>query len=136
MVEKKYNHWLEKLDGTKVEYPSDLIYPSQVQSWAQEKVETVGGPEVYVYKWIHDKGEVVKKFYNGTCWTIDTFALEMFNDMCKNHDWYYNYSDDHRVWKAGVAAESKLKARFRTLLNGNLKESAQAIFDTYCPKNL
>ncbi len=27
---------------------------------------------------------------------------EYFNRLT-NHDWYYNYSDDHRVWKAGSA---------------------------------
>ena len=25
------------------------------------------------------------------------------------HDWYYAYSDDHRVWKAGLSEEKKLR---------------------------
>ena len=27
---------------------------------------------------------------------------EYFKQL-RYHDWYYNYSDDHRVWKAGSA---------------------------------
>ena len=27
---------------------------------------------------------------------------EYFKEL-RYHDWYYNYSDDHRVWKAGSA---------------------------------
>ena len=30
-------------------------------------------------------------------------------EMLRGHDWYYAYSDDHSVWKAGRAKESKIK---------------------------
>ena len=30
-------------------------------------------------------------------------------ERLKRHDWYYAYSDDHRVWKAGLNEERKLK---------------------------
>lgn len=26
---------------------------------------------------------------------------EKFREILKGHDWYYNYSDDHRVWRSG-----------------------------------
>ncbi len=28
-------------------------------------------------------------------------TLEEFKETCNSHDWYYSYSDDHKVWKAG-----------------------------------
>jgi hypothetical protein len=30
--------------------------------------------------------------------------------MLKNHDWYYDFSDDHEVWKAGNANIRLLRA--------------------------
>ena len=30
-----------------------------------------------------------------------TTELKSFYTMLKRHDWYYDYSDDHRVWKEG-----------------------------------
>jgi len=33
----------------------------------------------------------------------------------KNHDWYYGYSDDHRVWKRGLTAQNKLTATLQHL---------------------
>jgi hypothetical protein len=29
--------------------------------------------------------------------------IKEFYDLCKNHDWYCDYSDDQRRWKAGTA---------------------------------
>jgi len=33
----------------------------------------------------------------------------------KSHDWYYDYSDDHSVWKRGVAARDRLRAMQKDL---------------------
>ena len=38
-----------------------------------------------------------------------------FGKSLKHHDWYYAYSDDHRVWKAGHAVQSTLSNTHRTL---------------------
>lgn len=35
---------------------------------------------------------------------------EEFFDLLERHDWYYNYSDDHRVWKKGSEASKRLQA--------------------------
>tara|TARA_R100000664_G_C2758642_1_gene147720 strand:+ start:4145 stop:4462 length:318 start_codon:yes stop_codon:yes gene_type:complete len=32
-------------------------------------------------------------------------------ETLRNHDWYYMYSDDHRVWKRGRARQDELKKR-------------------------
>ena len=31
-------------------------------------------------------------------------------EQLRNHDWYYSYSDDHRVWKRGQANAKRLQA--------------------------
>jgi hypothetical protein len=33
-----------------------------------------------------------------------------FYDRCESFDWYYEYSDDHRVWQRGCAAHDALRA--------------------------
>lgn len=47
--------------------------------------------------------------------------------QCKNHDWFYEMSDDHSVWKAGSAAETRLRAE-----DPNNKEGKQAIYSAFC----
>jgi hypothetical protein len=39
---------------------------------------------------------------------------EQFFNACKNFDWYYNYSDDHRVWRSGEAASKQLLEESKT----------------------
>lgn len=44
-------------------------------------------------------------------------TLEEINAYIKalaSHDWYHSYSDDNRVWRAGVAAEDALKAKAKS----------------------
>lgn len=36
-------------------------------------------------------------------------TLIEFYDMLEQHDWYYAFSDDHRVWKAGNANLAKIQ---------------------------
>lgn len=45
--------------------------------------------------------------------------LQEFEKLLKNHDWYYEYSDDHRVWRNGcnefdalVKMRNELKKEF------------------------
>jgi len=35
-------------------------------------------------------------------------TIKEYKDLLDHHDWYYEYSDDHSVWKAGCANESRL----------------------------
>jgi hypothetical protein len=126
-----YDMWVEKIDGTRVEHPENIQYPSQLNTWAQATVDVNPEAEVLVTVWKHDKGEVRKKFYNEKCWTIDTIALEWFEKLCQEHDWYYAYSDDHRVWKAGVNADAKLRGRYSYLCKTDVKAAAEAIWERY-----
>lgn len=44
------------------------------------------------------------------------------------HDWYYDYSDDHKVWCAGRDQRSALHAAARTL------DPDYAIWNEYSPR--
>lgn len=34
--------------------------------------------------------------------------MDEYINLLKTHDWYYNYSDDHRVWRAGEEEYKKI----------------------------
>jgi hypothetical protein len=128
-----YNIWVEKIDGTKITHPSDKIYSNQLDNWVEGYLSTYPEAMVLVTVWKHNQGEVRKKFYSPACWNMPTLAIEMFEDMCKNMDWYYEYSDDHRVWKDGAAAYDALKRRYAFLSKGEFGGSADAIWKMYNP---
>jgi hypothetical protein len=125
---------IERLDGTIVDHPAEAKYPTWIDNYAKSLCAAHTDPQVYITVWKHEKGEVRKKHYSEACWELETFALEMFDQMCKEHDWYYEYSDDHTVWKRGRAAESNLILKYNWLKK-RYPASAEAIWNAYCPKN-
>lgn len=36
--------------------------------------------------------------------------LDEYTQALQKHDWYFEYSDDHNVWKKGNEAAKKLRA--------------------------
>lgn len=59
------------------------------------------------------------------------FSLDEFETMCKQHDWYYNYSDDHNVWRRGVASDHKLHQAKVWLEKRGLQKEVKKIYDKY-----
>ena len=41
--------------------------------------------------------------------------IEQYFNLCSTHDWFYQYSDDHRVWQEG----SRHAERIRYLASDN-----------------
>lgn len=41
--------------------------------------------------------------------TEDLNDIEQFEKACQNFDWFYDFSDDHRVWKAGSRRKEILR---------------------------
>jgi hypothetical protein len=48
-----------------------------------------------------------------------------FFDQCERHDWYCDFSDDHRVWQNGVTSLGKLK------LTAGKSTKLQEIYDAW-----
>jgi len=40
--------------------------------------------------------------------------LKEFDTMLKNFDWYYQMSDDNRVWRAGESASARIREVTKT----------------------
>ena len=129
-----YNMHVETLDGTIIDFPPalDIKTPNRMYSFAEGLAKGEKNPQVYIAVWKHDKGEVRHKYYSEACWELETFALEMFEKMCKEHDWYYEYSDDHNVWTRGRAASDRINRKF-SWMKTKYPEAAKAIWESYCP---
>lgn len=39
-----------------------------------------------------------------------TDEREQYEALLKAHDWFYEYSDDHRVWQAGVTERRRIQS--------------------------
>ena len=52
------------------------------------------------------------------------------------HDWYYDYSDDHRVWKRGTAERDAINQEQKRLISNGLAtvEEVQELTQKYAPK--
>lgn len=53
--------------------------------------------------------------------------LENYKKALARHDWFYHYSDDHRVWKAGEQSWSNICHRQKVL------DKDYLIWNQYCP---
>jgi len=64
---------------------------------------------------------------------------EHLNDLdrfLRSHDWYFDYSDDHSVWKKGMAERSAINTEQKRLIDSGLAtvEEVQELTQKYAPK--
>lgn len=59
-------------------------------------------------------------------------AWTEFETALKRHDWYYNFSDDHQVWKYGQNRHDALCDEKERLTKADEKRAAE-LWETYCP---
>ena len=59
--------------------------------------------------------------------------LVKYEQLLKSHDWTYNYSDDHGVWKKGTVEAEEIR-RYKNILNGiGMSEIAEKMYTKYSP---
>lgn len=63
---------------------------------------------------------------------IIMFALDEFESMCNKHDFSYNMSDDHTVWRNGIQSLYRLKQFVKD--NGITPFQAMNIFNRACER--
>ena len=61
--------------------------------------------------------------------SMDT-SLEALEIKCRTHDWFYNYSDDHKKWSKGYDNKREI---YSILEEHDYSEQAVCIFNTYAP---
>ena len=53
-----------------------------------------------------------------------------FENLLKHHDWFYAYSDDHRVWRKGQDVEDNIDRLYKSCSKEN-KEKANLLYKKY-----
>ena len=57
----------------------------------------------------------------------DEQALTKYRMALAHHDWYYDFSDDHSVYKAGLSQRESLRVQAKAL------DPTFVIWNSYCP---
>lgn len=62
--------------------------------------------------------------------------LAVLEKLLKSHDWTYEFSDDHRVWKQGMAERSAINQEQKRLISNGLAtvEEVQELTQKYALK--
>lgn len=59
--------------------------------------------------------------------------LEVLEQKCQSHDWFYNYSDDHRVWQRGKDERHVIDELLKKLFAEGFEDQAIEVFNTNSP---
>ena len=85
------------------------------------------------YEWFLNKKKVTK--YDIQEYVFSKLKpLDVYLRHLKGHDWYHQYADDHRSWKAGESATKKLVDLYSKLSSGD-KKKAVAEYNKLAPKD-
>ena len=57
--------------------------------------------------------------------------LVQLEELLKNHDWYYNMSDDHRYYTSGREESQKIQQTMEKLNNNNCSVLSKELYDKY-----
>jgi hypothetical protein len=60
----------------------------------------------------------------------DEKAWIEFENNLKQHDWYFEYSDDGRVWRAGKEAQGRIRHQRNSLVQVD-PERANQLYEKY-----
>lgn len=63
--------------------------------------------------------------------------IQQFETLLKNHDWYYDFTDDNSVWRRGQAEwNAIMKVKEELLRNGYSYDKIQGMIKEYSEKLL
>ena len=57
--------------------------------------------------------------------------LVQLEELLKNHDWYYNMSDDHRYYPSGREQSKVIQQTMEKLNNNNCSVLSKELYDKY-----
>lgn len=59
--------------------------------------------------------------------------LEYLENILSKHDWFYDYSDDHRAWSKGRDQADEIRRQVDICCGLGLSAEAQELINTYNP---
>ena len=57
--------------------------------------------------------------------------LDELENLLSNHDWFYMYSDDHRVWRKGTDQAGEIRRQIDICCGLGLSEEANQLYEHY-----
>jgi len=60
-------------------------------------------------------------------------ALKL-EEQLKSHDWFYEYSDDHRYWAAGLKEKIEIADTMKLMKQAGYSDLAKTMLNKYKPK--
>jgi len=57
--------------------------------------------------------------------------LDVLENLLSTHDWFYMYSDDHRVWSKGTDQASDIRRQIDICCGLGLSEEANLLYEQY-----
>ena len=62
--------------------------------------------------------------------------LQTLETLLKNHDWFYQYSDDNRVYEQGKFEWFMISKIMESLDDAGFSDKSSALYDKYLPEPL
>ncbi len=62
--------------------------------------------------------------------------LSTLEKLLKTHDWYYQYSDDHRYWKKGNEESNEIRRQMNICCGLGLDSIANELYNKHKPDNI
>ena len=62
--------------------------------------------------------------------------LKTLEKLLKNHDWFYQYSDDYSVYERGDCESDTINTVINALKDAGFGKEADALYDKYLPEPL
>ena len=64
------------------------------------------------------------------------YTLDCLRQLCEAHDWYYNFSDDHRVYTKGNVEIKTIREAMIYLQETGQGRQAKAIYENWKPEGI
>lgn len=67
---------------------------------------------------------------------MDLPTLDLLNDLCERHDWYYTFTDDHKYYVAGSAEITRIRLLMLQLQDEGFGKEAKKIYERWRPEGI
>ena len=62
--------------------------------------------------------------------------LKTLEELLKNHDWFYQYSDDFNVYSSGQKTWNTINTVMKALKDAGFGDEVDVLYEKYLPKPL
>jgi hypothetical protein len=63
-------------------------------------------------------------------------SLDKLKEMCEQHDWFYSFSDDHKVWERGNEEIKAIREMMILCQESGMGREAKQIYENWKPEGV